>query len=175
MLSERKPAHKVGRDSCRRHTSRGYRTKCVFLRTLSSTPPRADGNFRWMPRQSTPTVLTRRERQIMDVLYKKKQATAAQVLESMPDAPGYSAVRTLLATLAGFIKARPRWSKVCLPADRAMPQSRTVRHCSPDSNFFRRLARTPPQHCSTLPLRSSRKKNWMNSNSSSATIQLHRV
>jgi BlaI family transcriptional regulator, penicillinase repressor len=43
--------------------------------------------------------LSRRERQIMDILYKKKRATAVQVMEEMPDAPGYSAVRTLLATL----------------------------------------------------------------------------
>ena len=42
----------------------------------------------------------------MDILYKRKQATAAQVLESMPDAPGYSAVRTLLTTLEkkGYVK-----------------------------------------------------------------------
>jgi predicted transcriptional regulator len=78
----------------------------VFLRILSLTHRLAGDSFRCMPRQSTPTVLTRRERQIMDILYRKKQATAAQVLESMPDAPGYSAVRTLLATLEskGFIK-----------------------------------------------------------------------
>ena len=44
-------------------------------------------------------MLTRRERQIMDILYKKKKATAVEVMEAMPDAPGYSAVRTLLATL----------------------------------------------------------------------------
>ena len=43
--------------------------------------------------------LSRRERQVMDILYEKKRATAAEVMESMPDAPGYSAVRTLLATL----------------------------------------------------------------------------
>jgi len=35
----------------------------------------------------------------MDILFKVKRATAAQVMEAMPDAPGYSAVRTLLATL----------------------------------------------------------------------------
>jgi len=35
----------------------------------------------------------------MDILYKKKRATAVQVMEELPDAPGYSAVRTLLATL----------------------------------------------------------------------------
>jgi BlaI family penicillinase repressor len=46
-------------------------------------------------------MLSRRERQIMDILYTRKQATAAQVMETMPDPPGYSAVRTLLATLEG--------------------------------------------------------------------------
>ena len=42
----------------------------------------------------------------MDILYRRKQATAAQVLESMPDPPGYSAVRTLLTTLEnkGYVK-----------------------------------------------------------------------
>jgi BlaI family transcriptional regulator, penicillinase repressor len=40
--------------------------------------------------------LSRRERQIMDVLHARSEATAAEVLESLPDAPGYSAVRALL-------------------------------------------------------------------------------
>jgi predicted transcriptional regulator len=43
--------------------------------------------------------LSRRERQIMDILYKKRQATASEVMDLMTDPPGYSAVRTLLATL----------------------------------------------------------------------------
>ena len=43
--------------------------------------------------------LSRRERQIMDVLYQKSRATAAEVLESMPDPPSYSAVRALLRIL----------------------------------------------------------------------------
>ena len=43
--------------------------------------------------------LSRRERQIMDVLYRKGSATAAEVLENMPDPPGYSAVRALLRIL----------------------------------------------------------------------------
>jgi predicted transcriptional regulator len=43
--------------------------------------------------------LSRRERQIMDILYRKSKATAGEVQEMMADAPGYSAVRTLLATL----------------------------------------------------------------------------
>jgi len=43
--------------------------------------------------------LSRRERQILDVLYKAGRATAAEVREAMPDAPSYSAVRTLLRIL----------------------------------------------------------------------------
>jgi predicted transcriptional regulator len=43
--------------------------------------------------------LTRRERQIMDIIYQKGQATAAEVLEMMPDPPTYSAVRAMLRVL----------------------------------------------------------------------------
>ena len=43
--------------------------------------------------------LSRRERQIMDVLYQKGSATAAEVLESVPNPPSYSAVRALLRIL----------------------------------------------------------------------------
>lgn len=43
--------------------------------------------------------LSRRERQIMDVVYELKQATAAQVLERLPSPPSYSAVRALLRVL----------------------------------------------------------------------------
>ena len=43
--------------------------------------------------------LSRRERQIMDVIYELKEATATQVLERLPNPPGYSAVRALLRVL----------------------------------------------------------------------------
>ena len=43
--------------------------------------------------------LSRRERQIMDVLHAKEKATAAEVREALPSAPGYSAVRALLRIL----------------------------------------------------------------------------
>ena len=45
------------------------------------------------------TQLTRRERQIMDALYRLGRATAAEILELMPGAPGYSTVRTQLRVL----------------------------------------------------------------------------
>ncbi len=43
--------------------------------------------------------LSNRERQIMDVLYRVGQATAAEVLEALPDPPSYSAVRATLRIL----------------------------------------------------------------------------
>ena len=43
--------------------------------------------------------LSRRERQIMDILYQRGKASAAEVREAMDDAPSYSAVRALLRVL----------------------------------------------------------------------------
>lgn len=43
--------------------------------------------------------LSRRERQLMDVLYRLGQASAREVQDAMPDAPGYSSVRTHLKKL----------------------------------------------------------------------------
>jgi BlaI family penicillinase repressor len=43
--------------------------------------------------------LSRRERQIMDILYQRGRATGAEVLEALPDAPTYSAVRAKLRVL----------------------------------------------------------------------------
>ncbi len=43
--------------------------------------------------------ISRRERQVMDILYRKGKATAEEVLAELPDPPGYSAVRALLVTL----------------------------------------------------------------------------
>jgi len=56
-----------------------------------------------MPDKDT---LSRRERQIMDVLYRLGSATAAEVQSNIPEAPSYSAVRALLRILVekGHIK-----------------------------------------------------------------------
>jgi BlaI family transcriptional regulator, penicillinase repressor len=43
--------------------------------------------------------LTRRERQIMDIIYRLGRATAHDVLEHLPDPPSYSSVRALLRLL----------------------------------------------------------------------------
>jgi predicted transcriptional regulator len=46
-----------------------------------------------------PVELSRRERQIMDVIYRLGSATAAEVQAELPDPPSYSAVRALLRIL----------------------------------------------------------------------------
>ncbi|MBV8550012.1 MAG: BlaI/MecI/CopY family transcriptional regulator [Acidobacteriaceae bacterium] len=43
--------------------------------------------------------LSRRERQIMDVLYRFGRATAAEIHQGIPDPPSYSAVRAMLRVL----------------------------------------------------------------------------
>lgn len=43
--------------------------------------------------------LSRRERQILDVIYNLGRATASEVLERLPDAPTYTTVRGLLRVL----------------------------------------------------------------------------
>jgi BlaI family transcriptional regulator, penicillinase repressor len=43
--------------------------------------------------------LSRRERQIMDILYSRGKSSASEVREAMPNAPGYSAVRAMLRVL----------------------------------------------------------------------------
>lgn len=52
--------------------------------------------------------LSRRERQIMDIVYAQGEASAAGVHQALPDAPSYSAVRALLAILVdkGHLKHR---------------------------------------------------------------------
>ena len=43
--------------------------------------------------------LTRRERQIMDILYRRGRATAGEVMDDLPGDPHYSTVRTQLRVL----------------------------------------------------------------------------
>jgi predicted transcriptional regulator len=50
--------------------------------------------------------LGRRERQIMNVVIRRERATAAEILEDLPDPPSYSAVRGMLRLLEskGFLR-----------------------------------------------------------------------
>jgi len=52
------------------------------------------------------THLSRRERQIMDIIYQQGEATVAEVRKLLPDPPSYSSVRALLSVLEkkGYLK-----------------------------------------------------------------------
>jgi predicted transcriptional regulator len=71
--------------------------------------------------------LSRRERQIMEVVYRSGRATATEVLAGIPDPPSYSAIRALLRILEnkGYLRHEadgPRY--VYLPT---LPMSRASR------------------------------------------------
>ena len=71
------------------------------------------------------TELSKRERQIMDVVYEQGRASAAEIQERLPDPPSYSAVRALLRVLEekGHLRHRaegPRYIyEPVLPRDKA--------------------------------------------------------
>jgi BlaI family penicillinase repressor len=60
--------------------------------------------------RTPPHQLSRRERQLMDVVYARNEASASDIHAALPDAPSYSAVRALLAILVekGHLKRRLR-------------------------------------------------------------------
>jgi len=77
-----------------------------------------------MARRDEPQ-LSKRERQIMEIVYRKGNATAAEVHAELPEAPTYSAVRALLRVLEekGHLRHRqdgPRYVfSPTVPRDRA--------------------------------------------------------
>jgi BlaI family transcriptional regulator, penicillinase repressor len=44
--------------------------------------------------------LTRRERQVMDILHRRGESTVAEIMAELPDPPTYSAVRSILRILS---------------------------------------------------------------------------
>ena len=63
--------------------------------------------------------LSRRERQIVDVLYASQEATAAQVQKALPGDPSYSTVRALLKKLLdkGHVQFRQDGSRYVYSAE----------------------------------------------------------
>src|SRR5712691_9741399 len=59
-----------------------------------------------MPSTPLHTALTRRERQIMDILYRRGRATAGEVMADLSGDPNYSTVRTQLRVLErkGYVR-----------------------------------------------------------------------
>jgi BlaI family penicillinase repressor len=53
-----------------------------------------------MAKERVPEALSRRERQVMDIIFRRGEATVAEVMADLPDPPTYSAVRSVLRILA---------------------------------------------------------------------------
>jgi predicted transcriptional regulator len=54
------------------------------------------------------TDLSRRERQVMDILHRRGEATVAEIMADLPDPPTYSAVRSVLRILGEKGRVRYR-------------------------------------------------------------------
>jgi predicted transcriptional regulator len=52
-----------------------------------------------MSKQTTAGELTRRERQVMNILHRRGASTVSEIMEELPDPPTYSAVRSILRIL----------------------------------------------------------------------------
>lgn len=52
-----------------------------------------------MPKRPVTEDLSRRERQVMEILHRRGEATVSEILEALPDPPTYSAVRSILRIL----------------------------------------------------------------------------
>jgi len=79
-----------------------------------------------------PLPLSKRERQIVDILYRRKNATAGEIRQALPDPPTYSAVRATLRILEekGHIRHQPGSLPYCYAPTIAPQHARTsaLRH-----------------------------------------------
>lgn len=78
-----------------------------------------------------PSGLSRREAQIMDVLFKLGSASVGEVQERLPEAPSATAVRTLLGLLVkkGLLRSRSEGTrKIYRPVDSRRRAGRSALH-----------------------------------------------
>ena len=80
--------------------------------------------------------LSRRERQIMDILYESKECSAHDIRDRMPDPPSYSAVRALLAKMLekGYVDNRQEGARYIYFPAQALSSAR--------KNALQRLVKT---------------------------------
>lgn len=67
-----------------------------------------------MPKRAPTEDLSRRERQVMEILHRRGESTVAEILRAIPDPPTYSAVRSILRILGekrliGYREDGPRY------------------------------------------------------------------
>ncbi len=72
--------------------------------------------------------LSRRERQVMEILHRRGEATVAEVLRDLPDPPTYSAARSVLRILGekglvSYVEDGPRYLyRPAVPTEKARDQ-----------------------------------------------------
>ena len=69
--------------------------QCRFFSTTTAPP-----SVMVMKARTTSEQLTRRERQVMDILHRRGPSTVTEILAELPDPPTYSAVRSILRILS---------------------------------------------------------------------------
>jgi BlaI family penicillinase repressor len=72
---------------------------CARIAAVRADAPVSNLFLAPMPQDDELAGLSRRERQIMDFLFQRGKASVGEVLDGIPDPPGYSAVRATLRTL----------------------------------------------------------------------------
>ena len=74
-----------------------------------------------MPPRHLADSLSRREKQIIDILFRRGEATVTEVRAELPDPPSYSAVRAQLRILEekGHVTPPRRWATLCLHTNRS--------------------------------------------------------
>jgi predicted transcriptional regulator len=85
-----------------------------------------------------PDQLSRRERQIMDIVYARAKASALEVWEAMPDRPSQTAVRTLMRILEekGHLRHEKRGRQFIYQPVRPRRRAGQSAFCSVLSTFF---------------------------------------
>src|SRR5437870_5310029 len=98
-----------------------------------------------MKSKRKPHTLSRRERQIMDILYQLERATVGEVLSKLPDKPNYSTVRAQLRVLeekGTFVMKKRACDTFTSPAFPA--RWRAARRCDISSKRSLRVPRRKP-------------------------------
>jgi predicted transcriptional regulator len=82
--------------------------------------------------------LSRRERQIMNIVFREREVTVSQVRNGLPDPPSYSAVRALLRVLEdkGYLKHRQQGRAYLYFAAVSRKSARRVALRQMVQNFF---------------------------------------
>src|ERR1039457_5403023 len=98
--------------------------------------------------------LSRRERQMMDILYRRGRATASEIHAELPDRPSYSAVRAKLRVLEEGPRApRRAGAAIRVPAHGAARPGAAISSAPSAGNVFRQFQRAGHRRPSELEMR----------------------